>query len=568
MRVHKILRHYNIGLTTLNEYLQMVGLDQVDINCNISDHDFKLVCNLIDSNNSIQHKENSNAQNPSINLTSMELRKKLLDEMPSFEDMDIEQRKYYFKIICFTYWETITKYKLLPSQRRDIYFPSHTYSDKSFKILYGLYISGELKEKDKNRIDLKNKLGGFEINIQRDSDLYRFIRRNYVYNIDEESLEEQKYHIGIIKESTPLKDGNECPPRTIVFFVFTVGRQLRYFISEKRADLDNGTLVLFALDKNNTIKITECIPVHFDRRRKKRIAYGRQVVEKIATNQVYVYPNIDHGNDSLCEKHYMTQEWIDKISSHSYTLFAYNGSGYHIYYKCFDSNGELIENVHNLYYEESECIVHYLHIKDLEKQNLLLKNKSAFEEEECLPILTKKIEEFSEQVNMIDIDSIVSDYHIYIDTNYITKIGGDDRIYVYMKSKEDKRIDSYLSRLLPSYYEQLYEDHGFCNLYTDLLRSGELDNFNKQAKELEEKHKKDFFEKYDKQKHISTMLCHYMDDKYKKMYAPSFKRKDNEIEIEKSQDWLSQHFLGELYYTVYYLKSEDEVIDWVTNYNK
>jgi hypothetical protein len=59
-----------------------------------------------------------------------------------------------------------------------------------------------------------------------------------------------------------------------------------------------------------------------------------------------------------------------------------------------------------------------------------------------------------------------------------------------------------------------------------------------------------------------------MDDKYKKMYAPSFKRKDNEIEIEKSQDWLSQHFLGELYYTVYYLKSEDEVIDWVTNYNK
>ena len=158
MRVHKILRHYNIGLTTLNEYLQMVGLDQVDINCNISDHDFKLVCNLIDSNNSIQHKENSNAQNPSINLTSMELRKKLLDEMPSFEDMDIEQRKYYFKIICFTYWETITKYKLLPSQRRYIHFPSHTYSDKSFKILYGLYISGELKEKDKNRIDLKNKL--------------------------------------------------------------------------------------------------------------------------------------------------------------------------------------------------------------------------------------------------------------------------------------------------------------------------------------------------------------------------------------------------------------------------
>lgn len=53
------------------------------------------------------------------------------------------------------------------------------------------------------------------------------------------------------------------------------------------------------------------------------------------------------------------------------------------------------------------------------------------------------------------------------------------------------------------------------------------------------------------------------------MYAPSFKRKENEIEMTKSQNWLIQHFcLESLYYTVHYLKSEDEVINWVTNYNK
>ena len=46
MRVHKLLRQYNIGLTTLNEYLQMAGLDQVDLNSNINDYDFKLVCYL------------------------------------------------------------------------------------------------------------------------------------------------------------------------------------------------------------------------------------------------------------------------------------------------------------------------------------------------------------------------------------------------------------------------------------------------------------------------------------------------------------------------------------------
>ena len=42
MRVHKLLRQYNIGLTTLNEYLQMAGLDQVDLNSNINDFSQKV----------------------------------------------------------------------------------------------------------------------------------------------------------------------------------------------------------------------------------------------------------------------------------------------------------------------------------------------------------------------------------------------------------------------------------------------------------------------------------------------------------------------------------------------
>lgn len=90
-------------------------------------------------------------------------------------------------------------------------------------------------------------------------------------------MEEQKYHIGIIKESIPLKDGNGYPTKTIVYYVFTVGQQLRLFMSGNRADLEEGTLVLFALDKNSTFKITECIPVYIDRRRRKRMVHGRQL---------------------------------------------------------------------------------------------------------------------------------------------------------------------------------------------------------------------------------------------------------------------------------------------------
>ena len=32
MRVNKILHQYNIGLPTLNDYLEMVGLEKVEIN--------------------------------------------------------------------------------------------------------------------------------------------------------------------------------------------------------------------------------------------------------------------------------------------------------------------------------------------------------------------------------------------------------------------------------------------------------------------------------------------------------------------------------------------------------
>jgi hypothetical protein len=60
-----------------------------------------------------------------------------------------------------------------------------------------------------------------------------------------------------------------------------------------------------------------------------------------------------------------------------------------------------------------------MHIKELEKQNSQLSCQDAFEEDNCLPIISKKIEEISEQVRMIDIDPIVSDYHIYIDTDLL-----------------------------------------------------------------------------------------------------------------------------------------------------
>lgn len=162
-------------------------------------------------------------------------------------------------------------------------------------------------------------------------------------------MEEQKYHIGIVGESHPLNGEKGYSTKTIVYYVFTMGRQLRYFLSGHRSDLGNGTLVIFALDRSDTIKIAECIPVHFNRQRKR---IGTVKCIPVNLDQVYTYTNIEHGNDSLCERIFMTQEWIDKITSHPYTLFAYTDDEkkkYYIYYKHHNKNMIIEEDVHKFF---------------------------------------------------------------------------------------------------------------------------------------------------------------------------------------------------------------------------
>ena len=46
MRVHEILRKYNIGLSTLNDYLELVNLDKVEINTKLDKNDFIFVFSL------------------------------------------------------------------------------------------------------------------------------------------------------------------------------------------------------------------------------------------------------------------------------------------------------------------------------------------------------------------------------------------------------------------------------------------------------------------------------------------------------------------------------------------
>ena len=135
MRVHEILRKYNIGLSTLNDYLELVNLDKVEINTKLDKNDFIFVCRLLDSKNLKKYEEIAQELNHKLYLAKEELHKELLNKMPLLEEMGLLQRKYYFRKITSCYYRVIDKYQLPISKE---------YTDDSFKTLYKLYMDGEL----------------------------------------------------------------------------------------------------------------------------------------------------------------------------------------------------------------------------------------------------------------------------------------------------------------------------------------------------------------------------------------------------------------------------------------
>ena len=135
MRVHEILRKYNIGLSTLNDYLELVNLDKVEINTKLDKNDFIFVCRLLDSKNLKKYEEIAQELNHKLYLAKEELHKELLNKMPLLEEMGLLQRKYYFMKITSCYYRVIDKYQLPISKE---------YTDDSFKTLYKLYMDGEL----------------------------------------------------------------------------------------------------------------------------------------------------------------------------------------------------------------------------------------------------------------------------------------------------------------------------------------------------------------------------------------------------------------------------------------
>lgn len=139
MSIHEILRRHNIGLQTLNKYLGLVGLGEVEANTKLDEHDSVLFERLLSSNNLKEYERIAKEMNKRIAA----LRKELMAEILLIESMGLMQRKYYYRTIRSRFLPTIINFHLP--------FPKE-YSDEAFERLYKMYVSGRLKDYGKHRL--------------------------------------------------------------------------------------------------------------------------------------------------------------------------------------------------------------------------------------------------------------------------------------------------------------------------------------------------------------------------------------------------------------------------------
>lgn len=113
------------------------------------------------------------------------------------------------------------------------------------------------------------------------------------------------------------------------------------------------------------------------------------------------------------------------------------------------------------------------------------------------------IKQIEEEVDKLDIDSIIDSYETTVSEWTQTKIGGDDRFYSKTR-RGSYYSDAYLETILPSYHSE-YEDHGYTTKWSWTSKE-EIDKMHLEDSRIREVAKKS----YSKEAHITYLIKEYI----------------------------------------------------------
>lgn len=185
MRAYAIMKKYNIGIETLNDYLNLIGFEKIDFNTKIEDSDFEFICKMLESNCVKEYDDIIDNYYIKLYRARKKIRKEFTGKMPRYEDMCLLLKKYYFIKIKNEYKSTIDYFDLPVSDN---------YSEESFSYLYNNYVNFKLDE-------LKEKHDGYCYYHDDES------KKDYDYDYDDNVIDDESKIMSALRNGEGDKYG-------------------------------------------------------------------------------------------------------------------------------------------------------------------------------------------------------------------------------------------------------------------------------------------------------------------------------------------------------------------------
>ena len=381
------------------------------------------------------------------------------------------------------------------------------------------------------------------------------------------SDEKSKYRAGLVREVVRMENNQGRKIDKYVYFVATAGHSLSYYISDYRANLKKGTLVIYIPTTNDDHKIEYIYPVTrencFD-----NVSKGDKPLSwhnlsdidhsRITANELSVYTYTTHLKDRIDE---------------GGVSFEY--SNWNIYHK--DISGNEIVGYLPVIQDNALISIHFKILDLLKDINSSEEYRGydgdiyiphtpqlPFTESEYFTILYEKYKELKQTVDNTDIEDICNNLKFYIKTEYYTKVGGDDTMYVHVERNEDERVDLFISQYIKHNIESIKEK-GYCNLYSCV----DFKEIERQAKEAEIECKERLLRMYNPEEHLSFLLYQNLKELIVDSYRPIIRNYQKSLLIKEYRIWIAQHFTTySVPYYYHYIKSEEDLQAKVYRRNK
>lgn len=273
---------------------------------------------------------------------------------------------------------------------------------------------------------------------------------------------------------------------------------------QRNTNIEKGDFVLFSPYNKDSYEIFLFIPINKaaviynhenDYGNKKlvhKLKYHSEWEKYISQNQTRIIHN-DYEES-------FTDDEFKIINSSEVTIIFPKHWGHSTFLSYKQKNTIYLFYINDIFHNS---IKNYMHLIELRKKQKEIERGivlDPYDSNTFKADLEQLIVEIENYVNQFDVNKIIDSYKVTVESTYITKSGGDDRLYANYVETCDIRFDSYINTFFP--LPECFESRGYCNVYS----CEDWKDYRDSASLIQERNINNFKNNYNKASHISSLL--------------------------------------------------------------